>query len=269
MKSYPFADRAAEDERLIAQGRLFDPGTRRLLRAAGLAPGMRVLDLGSGAGNVARLAAELVGPEGAVVGIDADPAAVERARQHTDAANVQFQVADVQTLDGVAGGFDMVLGRLVLMYLPDPADALRQAVSRLRPGGLVCMHEADLTYLWASPETPLWAQARAWFMAAMDQAGIETRMGLKLYSTFAAAGMPQPRLLMDTYAEGGPNAPTWGWANLMSAAVPLMEQLGVASRAEVDPDTLASRLLSQTLAAGGYVITPPMTGAWAVRPADS
>jgi selenocysteine lyase/cysteine desulfurase len=53
--SYPFTDRAAEDERLIAQGTLFDPLTRRVLRLAGLAPGMRVLDLGSGAGNVARL----------------------------------------------------------------------------------------------------------------------------------------------------------------------------------------------------------------------
>jgi predicted methyltransferase len=68
--NYPFTDRAAEDERLVAQGAVFDPLTRRLLRHAGLVPGMRVLDLGSGAGNVARLAAELVGPEGAVVGIE-------------------------------------------------------------------------------------------------------------------------------------------------------------------------------------------------------
>jgi len=53
--SYPFADRAAEDERLVAQGAILDPLTRGLLRQTGLAPGMRVLDLGSGAGNVARL----------------------------------------------------------------------------------------------------------------------------------------------------------------------------------------------------------------------
>ena len=68
---YPFANRAAEDERLVAQGALFDPLTRRLLQQAGIASGMRVLDLGSGAGNVARLAAELVGPAGAVVGVEA------------------------------------------------------------------------------------------------------------------------------------------------------------------------------------------------------
>jgi predicted RNA methylase len=78
--NYPITDRATEDERLVAQSRLFDPITLRLLVEAGLAPGMRVLDLGSGAGNVARLVAELVGPDGAVVGVEQDPAAVELAR---------------------------------------------------------------------------------------------------------------------------------------------------------------------------------------------
>jgi ubiquinone/menaquinone biosynthesis C-methylase UbiE len=108
--SYPFSDRSAEDERLVAQGRLFDPLTRRLLTEAGLAPGMRVLDLGSGAGNVTRLAAEFVGPYGAVVGIERDRAAIELARRRTTAANIEYRVGDVQTLDGVDDGFDAVVG---------------------------------------------------------------------------------------------------------------------------------------------------------------
>ncbi len=144
--SYPFSDRVAEDERLVSQGELFDPLTRRLFEQAGLAPGMRVLDLGSGAGNVARLAAEFVGPTGAVVGIEADPAAVDLARRRTHVDNVEFRVGDVQTLAGVEGHFDVVVGRLVLMYLTDAAAALREAATRLRPAGLICMHEADLTY---------------------------------------------------------------------------------------------------------------------------
>jgi SAM-dependent methyltransferase len=264
---YPFADRAAEDERLIAQGRLFDPLTRRLLRQAGLAPGMRVLDLGSGAGNVARLAGELVGPDGSVVGIERDPAAAALARQRTDAANVEFRVGDVQTLDGVEDGFDAVVGRLVLMYLPDPVAALRHAAERVRRGGLVCMHEADLGYLYASPQTPLWAQVRTWFGQALEKAGIERRMGPALFTTFRAAGLPGPRLMVEAFAGGGPGAPAWAWANVLAAAIPLMEQLGVATRAEVDPVTLADRLLAQTLASDGCVIGPPMTGAWTALPA--
>src|SRR5690242_9774365 len=130
--SYPFSDRAAEDERLVAQGVVFDPLTRRLFDTAGLRPGMRVLDLGSGAGNVSRIAAELVGPQGAVVGVERDPAAVELARRRTTAANVEYVIGDVQTLDTVDGGFDAVVGRLILMYLTDPVAALRRAATLLR-----------------------------------------------------------------------------------------------------------------------------------------
>ena len=264
--SYPFADRAAEDERLVAQAALFDPLTRRVLEQAGLARGMRVLDLGSGAGNVARLAADLVGPEGSVVGVERDPAAAELAQRRTAAPNVEFRVGDAQTLDGVEDGFDAVIGRLVLMYLPDPVMALRRAAGRVRPGGLVCLHEGDLEYLWASPQPPLWSQVRAWFLTALEKAGIERRMGLSLVTTFRAAGLPAPRLLIEAYADGGPGAPAWAWANVVSGAVPLMERLGVATRAEVDPATLADRLLAETLGCGGSVIGPPMTGAWITVP---
>ena len=265
--SYPFTDRIAEDERLVAQGQVFDPLTRRLLERAGLVPGMRVLDLGSGAGNVARLAAELVGPHGTVVGVERDPAAVELARRRTAARNVEFRVGDVQTLDGIEHGFDAVTGRLLLMYLADPVAALRRAASRLRPGGLICLHEADLAYLPASPLTPRWAEVHGYFLAALEKAGIERRLGLTLFTMFRAAGLPEPDLLVELAAAGGTDAPAWAWANVISATVPLMELHGIATRADLDPATLSDRLLAETLAAEGCVLGPPMFGAWASVPA--
>jgi SAM-dependent methyltransferase len=264
--NYPFADRVAEDERLIAQAQLFDPLTRRLLVQAGLVPGMRVLDLGSGSGNVARIAAELVGADGIVVGIERDPAAVELARHRTEAANVEFRVGDVATLDDVEAGFDAVIGRLVVMYLPDPVAALRRAGAVVRPGGLVCLHEADLTYSAADPLGPLWSQAHGYFIQALEKAGIACRMGPALHATFRAAGLPAPTLLVEAFAAGGRDAPAWAWANVIGAAIPLMEQFGVATRAELDPATLADRLLAETLERDGCVIGPPMFGAWATIP---
>ncbi len=250
------ADRAAEDERLLAQGRLFDPLTRRLLETVGLAPGMRVLDLGSGAGNVARLAAELVGPDGAVVGVEKDPEAVELARRHTDAPNIEFRVADAQTLYGIEGGFDAVTGRLILLHLPDPVGALREAAARVRPGGLVIMHECDLGYLWASPQPALWEQVRSREGGHQDPA----RPGaVQLVPPPDRGCWPGPR-------RRRPDPPAWGWANVVSAAVPLMEKLGVATTADVDPPTLAGRLLAESIECDGCVICPPFTGAWAVRP---
>jgi 2-polyprenyl-3-methyl-5-hydroxy-6-metoxy-1,4-benzoquinol methylase len=268
-RGYIFEERAAENERLLAQGKIFDPLTRRLLIEAGLAPGMRVLDLGSGAGNVAIVAANLVGPEGAVVGVDRDPNAVERAQRiisEAGHANIEFRVGDVQTLDGVEAGFDAVIGRLILMYLPDPAAALRQAATRVRPGGMICMHEADLTYLYSSPPTPLWQQVRAWFLDTLAKARVEPQMGLSLFSAYRAAGLPDPQLIFETFVAGGPQAPAWGWANVIRGVVPLMERLGIATEAEIAPDTLADRLLAELRANNGIVIGPPLIGAWSTVP---
>lgn len=269
-RAYIFEDRAVEEDRLVAQGRIFDPLTRRVLREAGLVPGMRVLDLGSGAGNVAMIAAELVGPQGAVVGIERDPEAVERARRLVEKSgfsNIEFRVGNVQTLEGVEAGFDAVTGRLILMYLADPVAAIRTAAERVKPGGIVCMNEADLAYIWACPQTPLWEQVRGWFLDTLGKARVEARMGLSLFSAFSAAGLPDPQLILEALVGGGPDAPAWGWANVVKGVVPLMERLGVATSAEVDPPTLANRLLAEIIAANGAVIGPPLVGAWSVVPA--
>lgn len=262
---YTFTDRVHEQRRLASQAVGFDPLTERVFYAAGLGVGMRVLDLGSGAGDVAMLAARLVGPEGEVVGVERDPAAVASARDRVARAginNVQFIEGDVQTLAQVTGMFDAVVGRLVLMYLPDPVDAVRRAAALLRPGGLICLHEGDMTYDWASPMTPLWTQMRTWFVEALERTNVATRMGLSLYSTFIAAGLPAPEQRLECAVGGGERARAWAWANVMRGVVPLLEQLGIATADELDAETLADRLEHDVKVADGIVIWPPMVGAW-------
>jgi ubiquinone/menaquinone biosynthesis C-methylase UbiE len=271
-EQYIFEDRIAEQRRLDAQSRFIDPLTERVFREAKVGPGMRVLDLGSGAGHVALLASRLVGPEGSVVGVERDPEAVQTARERVRAAgatNVKLVVGDVQTLDEIEEEFDAVVGRLILMYLSDPAAALRQAAGRLRSGGIIAMHEADLAYDWAVPQTPLWEQVRGWFLQTLACAGVEERMGLRLYRCFVAAGLPAPEMTLESVVAGGPEAPAWGWANLVRGVMPLMERLDVATSADVQPDTLADRLLAELTAENGTLVGPPMIGAWSrVRSAD-
>jgi SAM-dependent methyltransferase len=264
---YAFADRAHEQRRLARQAEEFDPLTERIFRAAGLKTGMRVLDLGSGAGDVAILVSRLVGPEGEVVGVERDPNAVASATARVASAgmsNVRFVQGDVQTLDGIADGFDAAVGRLVLMYLPDPSAALRRAAGLLRRGGLVCFHEGDMAYDWAAPMTPLWTQMRAWFLGALERANAVPRMGLSLYPTFIAAGLPAPELRLECAVGGGDKA--WAWANVMLGVLPLLERFGITTAAELQPDTLAERLQDELRAANGIVISPPMIGAWARLP---
>lgn len=95
---YVLGRSTAETERLQLQASVLAPHSAHLLRLAGIASGMRVLDIGCGAGDVSLLLAELVGPHGAVIGVDLDPAMLELARARTARAgldNVSYVEADL------------------------------------------------------------------------------------------------------------------------------------------------------------------------------
>ena len=124
---YPPGHSERELERLAVQARDLAAHTTVLFRRAGISAGHRVLDLGCGSGDVSFIAAEIVGPSGHVVGVDRSPAAVEAARERARRVghlNVTFKVGYVEDL-AIGGEFDAIVGRLVLMYLPDPVKALR------------------------------------------------------------------------------------------------------------------------------------------------
>jgi ubiquinone/menaquinone biosynthesis C-methylase UbiE len=146
-----------ETRRLIRQAGYYNAFTRRTLAEAGVAPGMRILDVGSSAGDVALLAAELVGPTGGVVGVDVNATGLDVARERARSAgfaNVAFVAGDAREA-ALDGDFDAVVGRLVLMYLRDPAQALHAFTRRLRPGGIVAFQEYSVRLAWL-PEMALW-----------------------------------------------------------------------------------------------------------------
>src|SRR3954447_11080429 len=99
--TYVLERTAEEDRRLRRQAALLDPFTQRLFAAAGIGPGMQVLDVGCGAGDVAMLAATMVGPTGQVLGIDSDETTIETARHRARLAghaNITFLVGDLRDL---------------------------------------------------------------------------------------------------------------------------------------------------------------------------
>jgi len=120
-EDYLLGHEDAELARLEHQAGILAPATEAILRMAGLAPGMRVLDLGTGLGDVAFVAAGIVGPTGEVVGIDQNRSVVARATSRAAQRgldNVEFEVGDVGTWhDG--SRFDAVVGRLILLYEPN------------------------------------------------------------------------------------------------------------------------------------------------------
>jgi ubiquinone/menaquinone biosynthesis C-methylase UbiE len=124
-----------EQERLRLQGRILRPYTEKYFRSAGIGPGMRVLDLGSGMGDVALLAADMVGPGGYVLGLDRDNSALERARRRTVEEACSSWVSFMQTdlLDFRSSEeWDAILGGYVLLFEPDPAALLREMLKHLK-----------------------------------------------------------------------------------------------------------------------------------------
>jgi SAM-dependent methyltransferase len=102
--------------------------------------GERVLDLGCGFGDTTQRLAQLVGAEGSALGVDVSEPFIEAARKEaegSDAANVEFAVADVQTLE-LPREFDYAFSRMGIMFFANPVAALRNVSKALVPGGRFC-----------------------------------------------------------------------------------------------------------------------------------
>jgi len=120
--------------------RIFTPWARLLLERAALRSGETVLDVATGPGTVARLAAEQVGPDGRVVGSDLSEAMIGIARAKppsAGAAAIEYVVSPAAPLAVEDGVFDVVTCQQGLQFFPDRAAAIREMHRALKPGGRV------------------------------------------------------------------------------------------------------------------------------------
>ena len=240
-----------------------------MLARAGLCPGLRVLDVGCGVGDVSLLARTLVGPSGSVLGIDrcAESLGLARHRaQRSGFDNVAFAQVSLEALD-LQGPFDALVGRLILLYLPEPAQLLRRLLGLLRPGGLVVFQEMDMRSARAVPSCPLYTRMGSWLCTTFERAGVETEMGSRLYATFLQAGLPAPELHSAAQVAGAEHTELYELlTNTLRSLQPLTEKFGIATRDEQDLDTFASRLRAEVAAGGGVIHAPSYVGAWARKP---
>jgi SAM-dependent methyltransferase len=247
---YLFGQSAEETSRLRLQAEMFAPYTTRFLQDAGISRGMKVLDVGTGAGDVALLVADLVGQEGTVIGVDLNPRLIETARARAAAAgleNVSFVVGDAASVE-LEPDLDAVVGRCVLFFAPEPAVLVRRLTGHVRDGGIVAFQEpANATLAPMSlPHSQLLERLWAWILETYRRAGMDLYMGLRLRSIFAQAGLPAPAMHLEAAAGGGPDWPGYEYmARLIRTILPLITKLGVATEKDVEIDTLADRLRAE------------------------
>jgi ubiquinone/menaquinone biosynthesis C-methylase UbiE len=251
--------------RLLMQARLYDPYTEHALRLAGLRPGMRVLDVGCGPGDVSFVAARLVGPDGTVLGIDAaaDIIDLARARAKQDGVDsVRFEQTTVGDL-ALDEPVDAVVGRLILMHLPDPVATLRQLAGLIRPGGVIAFSEFDMTGARGVPDLPLWGAARDTINGTFTSMGLDPTFAATMPTLFRQAGLSTPQLALGAPIGGADHTELITFVvEALRSTKPAREKLGLSDDALGDLDTLLPRLRDQVAAAGAVATGPALITAW-------
>jgi SAM-dependent methyltransferase len=268
-KDYALGYSSEEAKRLAQQAEVLEPLTEDLFRRAGIAPGMRVLDLGCGVGDVSMLAARLVGPTGSVLGIDRSEASLETARRRVRIAgldNVAFLMTEIDGFDPTEA-FDAIVGRLVLLYLPSPSATIKRLARGVRHGGPVVFQEMDMSAFQVVPAASLAERTSGWIRSAFSAGGVPVDMGPRLPGIFIDAGLPRPRMLAGQRVESGPDSFAYAYcAATVRSLLPLLERAGLATAVDVGIDTLEARLRAEAAAPGVVIYLPRMVGAWSRVP---
>ncbi len=214
--------------------------SEKMLDAAGVGPGMRVLDIATGVGEPGLAAARRVGPGGFVLGTDFVETMLAFAREKATAAglrNVEFRCVDGEALDEPPSSFDAVTSRWGIMFMPDALACLRSAHNALKTGGRIAVA------CWAGPERNLWASLPAGILmrlagipkpppgapgvfAYADPKRLEGVLAEAGFKNVAVESVDLPMIDFDTFDE------YWTWAREMVGPVAsMLENLTPAQRA--------------------------------------
>jgi 2-polyprenyl-3-methyl-5-hydroxy-6-metoxy-1,4-benzoquinol methylase len=249
-----------ERRRLALQAQALNPFTNEFFYRAGIAPGMRVLDLGCGVGEVSLIASRIVGPSGSVTGVDIDEAALAIARQRAAEEgfdHAQFIQANVTEFNDGAP-YDAVVGRLILIHAPDAAEMVRHAASLVRTGGIVAFQDYDLSRMMPTwPRKPLQEKTFRYFIDLFTRFTPAADVGTRLYQLLQGAGLESVQCRAEIPVDGGPDSIFHEWfAETVRTVVPKLEAAGIATAAEIEIETLAERLRTEVEALGGCVTGP-------------
>jgi len=270
VSQYVLGTAETEHERPLRQAALLAPHTEKLFREAGLGPRQRVLDIGSGMGDVALLAAQVVGPEGQIVGIDRDGTALAKARQRAEAGgirNVTFVETDLAQFRA-ENPFDAIVGRLVLQFVPQPIETLRALAYVLQAGGVMIFQESNWEALLSQVvHLPLRRTCCELIYESFKRSNANLDMGSVFLRGFQEIGFPNPHMRLDVPIGVDPETRRWVY-DLVCTLYPRFVQHELAVRALGDLATLSERLESELTCHSSYAACIGLTGVWARKPAE-
>jgi SAM-dependent methyltransferase len=266
---YVLGSEDSEITRLQLQAAIIAEPTALLFQRGGIRPGMRVLDLGSGPGDVAFQVADMVGADGSVVGVEQDPAQIAVANDRRDKlglGNVEFRQGDARTFVDEEP-FDAAVCRLLLMHLPDAVDVLAHQMRNLRHGGVFVAIDYDMGGARALPEVELYGRMRDWLNAGFAHAQADPYVGMRLPVLFERAGFSDVGSLgLQAYWPPQDRHAAGYVVGVVRAMKDAIVASGVTTEEEMGLDTLAERLGDAIESAGAVFTVPTVVGGWGRRP---
>jgi SAM-dependent methyltransferase len=234
--NYMLATGEAALSRLEMLEKIFGPHSRELLGRAGLAKGMRVADIGCGAGLVSLWIASQIGASGSVVGVDASSEQLRIAGKNAAGAglsNASFQEGTAYETNLPRGQFGLVYSRFLMCHVSEPAKAIREMSGLLKPDGILVCEDHDDGGIFSQPPTRAYKRLVEISEAVNRARGLDSYVGLKLPRLVGEAGFARPEVMVKQIAElRGPNKRFWEVT--LREATPAILAAGAATEEELD-----------------------------------
>jgi len=192
------------------------------LRAAGLLPGMKALDVGCGSGAVTRVMCDVSGADN-VIGADASAGRIGMARRLAaeKTSRARFVQAQADALPFADATFDFAWSRFLFEYLPSPPEVLREMQRVVRPSGIVVVADLDHQLQTFQPLDDALATELHLALQLLRAHGIDPDVGRKLHPWFHAAGFENVRvqvLLHQVYSGPMPERDLANWTQKLETS---------------------------------------------------
>lgn len=208
-----------------------------------IAKGMHVLDVGCGMGDLTFLASQLTGQEGQVTGIDMSDMMLdmaEKRKEEKSCGQVSFRKMNLENVSELPEKYDAIIGRRILMYLPQPEKVIEDLKKILAPGGIMIFQESDAMGTVFNHEMPLQEKVQDWIWETVKKENGNIHIGSEMYGMFKDANMEVLEYVSENILQTADSESDLAWvAKMMKERI---TKYGIVTESEMGLETLEERL---------------------------